>query len=38
MAINNFCERFISDFKGFYKQILLMFFPQFYSFFLAGSF
>ena len=38
MTANNFRERFIGNTGGFSKQILEMFFPQVYSFFLAGSF
>ena len=38
LAINNFCDGFISDFMGVSKQILDMFFPLLYSLFLAGSF
>ena len=38
MSIYNFRNRFICNFRGFYKQILEMIFPHVYSFFLAGSF
>ena len=38
LAIVNFCDRFICDFRVVSKQILAMFFPHLYSFFLAGYF
>ena len=38
LAIHNFCDRFIDDFRRVSKQILGIFFPLLYSLFSAGSF
>ena len=38
LIINNFCNRFISNFGGFSKQILEMLISHLYSFLLACSF